>query len=554
MHNPSADHAADRVRSTATRRLCAGMYLDRSLRDTVIRYVHNDSRHRVAPSYGFDLVPVVAHAKRAWALETAHQSGVLVVLVTGLVTDFEAGLLALCVIAAPPLLLRVARHGLTVLRLKSRSIGRHVLGKTDAAGEEANRRQVARRFTLSLLGCIVVAAGPWLPAGLNRYQVTAAVPGALTIVVLVVFLTSAAAAVRQWAINRLHRAGKLRPAKLTRRLKTIDTQQSGTLVVYRRNTSGPREQTPFVGSGTQVFRLRQQTIQLIDDPEQADQLPREQPRFSTYELVEFLRKKIAELGDSGADGGLPGLYVRDRLFVSSENALAAVSFLNEEPTPREIEQIVAEPYGHVHHYLEIGVPDTGEVVVTVFVRPTVRAGALNLDIALGVLTRPPSSYGIVDALGEQGIGAVIRAAGRAAWDLPGSVRRTWLLARIPALAVGAVLARTDRTLVLKRKSTIGTRLSVRERAEVLAFRSDISFDQAEINAHKNLILQPILNAVKEFLKSKGIDISAFAGQVTNIINASVFNTGVFEANGTAIGENSTVNNTEKPDKAPGDES
>ena len=48
--------------SQATRHVCAGVYVDRSFRDLVIRKVHNNSQRRVAPSYGFDLVPVVRHA------------------------------------------------------------------------------------------------------------------------------------------------------------------------------------------------------------------------------------------------------------------------------------------------------------------------------------------------------------------------------------------------------------------------------------------------------------------------------------------------------------
>lgn len=547
MHNPSVN----RDRSTATRRLCAGMYLDRRLRDTAIHDVHNDSRRRVAPSYGFDLVPVVEHAKRAWALETVHQACVFAVLVTGLLIDVDAAVLAICAIGAPPLVLKTARHGLATMLAKGRSVGRHILGRTDSS--DARRKEQTRLFTLSLLGCIAVVAAPLLSTGYTRHPLSAALPGAFVIVLLVVLLTIVAAAVRQWAINRLHQAAELRPAKLSRRLKTIDDQQAGALVVYPRDTSGPREQTPFVGSG-RVFRLRQQTIQLVDDPEQATQLPREQPRFRAFELVEYLRKRIAELGDSSGESGLPGLYVRDRLFVSNEDSLAAKQFLNVEPTPFELEEIIDTPYGRINHYLEVGVPDTGEVVVTVFVRPTVRAGALNLDIALGVLTRPSEYYSIVDAYGEHGIGAIVRATGRALRDIPGDILRTWRLAGVPAVAVRGLRARTDRTLIVKRNSAIGTRVSVRQRAAALAHRSDISFDEAEINAHKNLVLQPILAAVKDFLKAKGIDVSAFAGQVTNIINASVFNTGVFTAEGAAIGSNAQVNNTESSEKPSGGES
>src|SRR5690349_17407970 len=66
--------------STATRHLCAGVYLDPAFRDLVLRKVHNDTRHRVAPSAGFDLICVVWHAWRARVLQDVMYASVLAVL------------------------------------------------------------------------------------------------------------------------------------------------------------------------------------------------------------------------------------------------------------------------------------------------------------------------------------------------------------------------------------------------------------------------------------------------------------------------------------------
>src|SRR5437868_9911874 len=68
----------------ATRHLCAGVHLDPSFRDLVLRGVHNDSARMVAPSYGFDLVPVVEHAWLSWRLEILQHVYVLTVFVIGL--------------------------------------------------------------------------------------------------------------------------------------------------------------------------------------------------------------------------------------------------------------------------------------------------------------------------------------------------------------------------------------------------------------------------------------------------------------------------------------
>lgn len=69
--------------SQATRHLCAGVYVDRPFRDLVIRKVHNNSPRRVAPSYGFDLVPVVRHAWRSWYLDPGLQVAIVGCLVLG---------------------------------------------------------------------------------------------------------------------------------------------------------------------------------------------------------------------------------------------------------------------------------------------------------------------------------------------------------------------------------------------------------------------------------------------------------------------------------------
>src|SRR5437899_2887850 len=82
----------------ATRHLCAGVYSDPDFRDMVLRKVHNSPRHRVAPSYGFDLVPVVMHAWRARKLEIAQQLSLLAILGAGLLLAEPAAITAACVV------------------------------------------------------------------------------------------------------------------------------------------------------------------------------------------------------------------------------------------------------------------------------------------------------------------------------------------------------------------------------------------------------------------------------------------------------------------------
>lgn len=69
--------------SQASYHLCAGVYVDRSFRDLVIRKIHNNSQRRVAPSYGFDLVPVVRHVWRSWYLDPGFRGPLSDALVLG---------------------------------------------------------------------------------------------------------------------------------------------------------------------------------------------------------------------------------------------------------------------------------------------------------------------------------------------------------------------------------------------------------------------------------------------------------------------------------------
>src|SRR5258708_12122556 len=71
----------------ANRRMCPGVYVDREFRGRLLPTVYGARKRRVAPSYGFDLVLVLAHAWRAWRLEVAQDIIVLAILVGALTQE-----------------------------------------------------------------------------------------------------------------------------------------------------------------------------------------------------------------------------------------------------------------------------------------------------------------------------------------------------------------------------------------------------------------------------------------------------------------------------------
>src|SRR5262245_59312727 len=64
---------AGKLRTTsATTHLCVGAYADRAFRRHMLLDVYADRSRWAAPSYGFDLVQVAVHARRAMWLDTVE--------------------------------------------------------------------------------------------------------------------------------------------------------------------------------------------------------------------------------------------------------------------------------------------------------------------------------------------------------------------------------------------------------------------------------------------------------------------------------------------------
>jgi hypothetical protein len=370
---------------------------------------------------------------------------------------------------------------------------------------------------------------------------------------LTAVLAVAAGVTRQLAVNRLHRAANLRPARLSKRSEVVDTQQTSTLVVYGHDYSTYGTPSPFLGSGI-VHRWPQWSIQLVrDEDKNADFITSDEPRFDAAELMRFLRKKATELSRSHEGPGVPGLHVRDRLFIAQEKVLSAQHLLGTEPTSNEMDEITNDPNRRVQHYLEVSVSKTGEVVTTLFMGLTLRARTLNVDIAIGMLTSLPYAFLSVDAHRENGAGAVVRSAFRALRELPREAGDVWRLSAAPWVVSRALYARQDRAVMPRRRRGIGPRFSLRQEVELVDRSRPVAFDRREIEENKNVILNTLLDSIIEFLKSKGMDVSAVKGQVTTIINANVFSTGDLKIDNSAIGPNAQVTqpNPDNPASRPG---
>jgi len=529
------------IDSAATRHLCAGVYVDRSFRDLIIRKIHNDARHRVAPSYGFDLVPVVRHAWWSWLLDTGQLLAMLGIPLASLVIDGPLAVVVVgCVVVLCLLLRGIARVFPEVLRLKARDVSEH-WGLQDStrrrrvSGPDLQSRK--RLLKAMLAGCLIAAVAPLVVSYLLEVPLTSAARPAIMISSRLVSCAIVAGVVRQLLLNAVAHAETFRPQTLTRREKIIDEQQDHPCVIYHRpphqdDDADPldllaRTDTPssFLGSGTLVNRwLPPLTVQLLQ-PGDGSLAQREytRPPFTAHKLVEILRAALTKLGSDPGTENLPGLRVCDRIYIAAADYPADGDLIRSGLGKLEIWQIIDDHRLTGHHFLETSVPIFGgELVATVLLRVSVKGRCLSLDVATCALTRTPEVYHVIDWFGERGTGAVLRSAARSTLAVPVDVMRMWRLLEIPAVLGWAWWAQKDHTVVPRRR-TIRPKIAVRE--EIADAWDNAQLDRATIYDHMKIIEQRILKTTMDFLKEHGVDTSVFEKQATNIINSGVLNMG-----------------------------
>lgn len=522
--------------SSATRHLCAGVYLDPAFRDLVLRKIHNDTRHRVAPSAGFDLVCVVRHAWRARVLQDVTYASLLAVLALALVTSVPAGLTALCLIGLWYLVPRTVRLAPGVLRHLLSAAGDELTHRRDRRGDRAALREQSLWLALAAGGCVFLGTVAVLIAEWQSVPLTAlAVPAALW-VVLAGGLAGGAAALRQRALNRVKRADSLRPAVLGKRLTVIDQQQSHTFVVYRRPEKAdldeplpyflqPEAPDMFRGSGDLLMPPVPAVIQLMSSgPGPMAEREGNYRPFCTADLVGYLAVALAGIAEGRASERLPCLEVRHRVFVAETDIASRRECLQLPTYGPGLEAIINDPTHPAQHFLEMRVSTKDELVVTVYARMTMEGRSLILSVAAFALARTPAEYHVIDRHAASGKTAVLWSALRGLRDLPAEVGRSWRLLQAAVLYPGAAWAiRPDPTHVPRRRGDIAARFSVRE--EKSAPWENAAADQARLNGHLKILEKRLLAATREFLTEHDVDTSGFSASTAVIINAQVVTLG-----------------------------
>ncbi|MGW1074061.1 hypothetical protein [Streptomyces sp. NPDC002537] len=541
-HAPPAKEATHEP-TAATRHLCTGVYVDERFRDLVINEVCTAPYRRVAPSYGFDVVPVMHHAWRAAALSTLLR----LTLVGAVAAPAFAGALPTAVLVTCGLGLLWLLHRVILLRDMDREPRPRRKSKRRGLGPVRNdrpllrllspRRHPERSRALRRIG--VAALSLTLTGLLMALTHPAQLTMALYVAAGITLVCLSVGAARQLMLNHILRAPTLRPTHLSSRQRTADAQQAHVCAVYRRPRHSEDDEhdltmftlfgdeSPFIGAGEIVYQWNPpMSIQLLrpsNDDAPLHEREHPIPPFQAHELVEYLREAVQLLDTDSQDVRLPA-QVRDRIYVAETDVAVDHSLLPQELAEDDLRAIINTPGSKQHHFLEVTTPAEGsEFVATVLLHISLQGRTLSISTAACVLAHTPRSFQRTEEFGHHGAVAVVWAAFRELVTLPSEIQRSWRIAPyLFALSKAVVLPR-DLTSAPIRNVLIGSRVSIRERSAQAW--SKIQLEKSDILGRMKTIEQRLLGAASDFLDARDVDISEFNDRALRIINSGIFNFG-----------------------------
>lgn len=529
--------------TAATRHLCAGVYVDERFRDLVIDEVCTAPHRRVAPSYGFDIVPVMQHAWRAAALRAISRTAVLAAMAGPLLTgSVPAAILIACGFG----LLLLLRLAVRLRDVDSQSLAAVASRRRVPSPLRAHRyllRLLLPRITTPKARVVkrVTTAALWLAliivATALLYPRQAL--GALLLAAALAVVYLAVGATHQLILNRILRTPALRPSRLSARQRAADRQQHHMCAVYRRSRHSDDEdddltmftlfgdESPFIGAGELVYQWNPpMSIQLLRaESDEAPLHEREHavPPFKAHELVEYLREAVLPLNADSHDVRLPA-EVRDRVYVAETDVAVDRSLLPHHFTRSELRSIINTPESKQHHFLEIITPASGsEFVATVLVRVSLQGRTLSLSTAACVLAHTPRSFQRGEEFGHHGATAVLWAAFNELSALPSDIHYSWRLFRYFYTLAKAAILPHDLTMTPIRNILIGSRVSIREDSSQTWTK--VQLEKSDILGRLKTIEQRLLSAASDFLQTKDVDTSVFNDRALKIINSGIFNFG-----------------------------
>lgn len=583
----------------ATRRLCAGVYLDGDFCQRVVLDAYADRSRFVAPSYGFELAQLVYHGRRAWRVNLLQHILVLGVTAVGLwmsplAVVFAGGLAMMWYAASSGS--RLVADFVKLLR------NREPLHLTSIP--ERARILIAQLIItgLVLLASTVVALGYdaiaalWRPHRetltiVNTARMAAGLLLAVVAVVLVV------AIIRQALIRAMVTGGAIPRKRLNRRMQDIRDQEQSSVTYYA-------DFRPFIGSGEELTTWNI-TLQLLPaETEESGGSPLEEllvelPPFSQFgdesdhipfeidDLFNAINEALTRLAlTSDGETALPDLEIRERVFVVGALARQASTVHGKPVDPGTRSRM--EPSGPARRYLSCKVVAwDGEIVTTVFMHASLQGKLLYLEFSVWALLPTRPDFHAPQANPGSEVRISVPYVARQIVNLPDHLRRlpsdllsigtfvrnssrqTWRTSKDPGARFSAredgaiknyvarVAAQTPEDIVSLRYRDIllieeatpeRERAALKERREAerltrQAAKAVNYFQTRDILHHWKIIERRVLLALLEFLDDRGLSTAEFKQRAEQIItkNISVFNAPV-NAQGASFGSGNVTNN------------
>lgn len=514
-------HAAEPgERSEATRFLSIAAYLDEDYRRLAVDELVHDPFRAVAPSYGVDVAPVLAHClvARRWML---LRDGAITVL--WLIGAFVAPAAAwpLLLVGLPAWWVYQQAHG--ALRGGMSRLGPQTQGRLRLTGAAAS-------VLVLVAGAAVFLTVLWSLAGQFLHG---DVPSPVTILsslafpaLLVLALFAHRLAIHRQVVEALQpEAFSVRPDPAVpewcrARVEQLRDAQRGN-VAY---VSESRADNPFVGSG-EIVESSSFAVPLR--PRRVGDV---EPRPLTGEDVyEGLRRALIRLSHQhlSPEQRIDNLTLRDRLYVHGRLRPTSPYLVDGRPTSRVaadvVERVSLQERGAARRFLVARVAGwEGELETSVFFYAAVRGDMLYLEVAATLLPPVSARYHAADSY-EHVTGAVIaRHLGGSVLDLlrvaPGAPVRLWRAA-MHRLARSRRRAASATAVERRLSFDYGSRFGLRE----LGVDSTGWFALSDADEVRTLLMRRAFTAVADILAEFGYDGDEFETRANVVINNSTTN-------------------------------
>ncbi|GAA3635721.1 hypothetical protein GCM10022223_62700 [Kineosporia mesophila] len=496
------------LRSSSTRYLSAGAYLDPDFRNAVLHELLGRRDRAVAPSFSADAAPVVRHALNARRHQIVRDLVLTAILLVFLVVE---GKLLLAVAALLCAVLLAYRSLRALLRL-------HVAG--------ALALLVPAVITLVVAALLFESSSQGLFSfgGSDPYATppTFTTFVARVIGVMVVVLGAAWTAV---AVERLvnHQtivdhllpptfspAGSpTGPKRYQARLRYIDQAQTGNVTYYPHDAS----EKPFIGSGTPLHTWTR-AVPLVTTEDAGA------PSLTTQSIQDTLSIALVRMD------GVGEVSVQERLVTQTSQRSGdprtdpATGLPRPRMSPAEMELLESTDATGTHRYLCVrAAPGQGDYEIWVFVRCQVQGQTLHLDL-IGCSTPPiRARYREIDQYTAPDLDVVRRTALATLPGLLGLLLRAPLRLLLTATRQdqGAGNLRTRLRRMADESSTDrGARTGVRELGTDLESQ-DFQAGLA-IQRHVRMIEQQILETITVSMEQAGFSTGEFRRRTQIILD------------------------------------